>query len=57
MKQIRERQFIIPIVNDIKTKYYFTTTPIGGMQLIYNNFFDDYKKIADNYRISRQGKA
>ena len=30
---------------------------IGGMQLIYNNFFDEYKKISHKYRISGQGKG
>ena len=30
---------------------------IGGMQLIYNKFFDEYKKISGKYRISGQGKG
>jgi two-component system, OmpR family, sensor histidine kinase VicK len=30
---------------------------IGGMQLIYNKFFDEYKKISGKYRISGQGRG
>jgi two-component system sensor histidine kinase VicK len=30
---------------------------IGGMQLIYNKFFDEYKKISGKYRIPGQGKG
>ena len=30
---------------------------IGGMQLVYNNFFDDYKKIVDRYRKRGEGKG
>ena len=30
---------------------------IGAMQLVYNNFFDEYRKILDKYRRNRQGKG
>ena len=30
---------------------------IGGMQLIYNNFFDEYKKITDKHRIRGEGRG
>jgi signal transduction histidine kinase len=30
---------------------------IGAMQLVYNNFFDEYRKILDKYRKDRQGKG
>ena len=30
---------------------------IGGMQLIYKNFFDEYKKIADSHRIGGEGRG
>jgi two-component system, OmpR family, sensor histidine kinase VicK len=30
---------------------------LGGMQLVYNNFFDDYKKIIDRYRKRGEGKG
>jgi two-component system, OmpR family, sensor histidine kinase VicK len=29
----------------------------GGMQLIYNNFFDLYKKVLDNHKKKRQGRG
>ena len=32
-------------------------SPIGGMQLIYNNFFDEYKKIIDRHRKRGEGKG
>ena len=30
---------------------------IGAMQLVYNNFFEEYKKIMDKHRRYRQGKG
>jgi hypothetical protein len=30
---------------------------IGGMQLIYNNFFDEYKRIADMHRTGGEGRG
>jgi signal transduction histidine kinase len=30
---------------------------IGAMQLVYNNFFDEYKKIIDKYRREEKGKG
>ena len=30
---------------------------IGGLQLIYNNFFDEYKKIVDKHRIRGEGRG
>jgi hypothetical protein len=30
---------------------------IGAMQLVYNNFFDEYKKIMDKYRRDGKGKG
>ena len=30
---------------------------IGAMQLVYNNFFEEYKKIMVNIEISGQGKG
>ena len=30
---------------------------IGAMQLVYNNFFGEYKKIIDKHRRERKGKG
>jgi hypothetical protein len=30
---------------------------IGGMQLVYNNFFDEYKKIIHRHRKGAEGKV
>ena len=30
---------------------------IGGMQLVYNNFFDEHKKIIDRHRKTGEGKG
>jgi len=30
---------------------------IGAMQLVYNNFFEEYKKIIDKHRRDRRGKG
>jgi two-component system, OmpR family, sensor histidine kinase VicK len=30
---------------------------IGGLQLVYNNFFDEYKKIVDRHRIRGEGRG
>ena len=32
-------------------------SPIGGMQLVYNNFFDEYKKIIDRHRKRGEGNG
>jgi two-component system, OmpR family, sensor histidine kinase VicK len=32
-------------------------SPIGGMQLVYNNFLEEYKKIVDKQRRERKGKG
>ena len=34
-----------------------TCCSIGGMQLVYNNFFDEYKKIVDRSREGKESKG
>ena len=40
-----------------KTSERSVCSSIGGMQLVYNNFFDEYKKIIDKYRKRGEGKG
>ena len=44
-----------PVLEDVTERS--VCSSIGGMQLIYNKFFDEYKKISGKYRISGQGKG
>jgi len=44
-----------PVIEDVTERS--VCSSIGGMQLIYNKFFDEYKKISGKYRISGQGKG
>ena len=44
-----------PVLEDVTERS--VCSSIGGMQLIYNKFFNEYKKISGKYRISGQGKG
>ena len=58
-KVLEDKDQILDHINSVleKATERSVSSSIGGMQLIYNNFFDEYKKILHKYRISGQGKG
>ncbi|HEY6882943.1 MAG TPA: hypothetical protein VI278_02785, partial [Nitrososphaeraceae archaeon] len=58
-KILEDKEQILYHMKDVveKASESSVCSPIGGLQLVYENFFEDYKKIVDKQRREAEGKG